>query len=100
MKKSKLFFVAAIMFAVMSLGATNPTESASEKAEGNKQLITGEQIIAYLQGAPHFHWACCARPVPGSSNWTATIENCGSALVYVSNGIIVGHSDANGYCGD
>jgi hypothetical protein len=38
------------------------------------------------------------RDISGSCNSQAGIENCGTATVYVSEGIIVGHDDNAGIC--
>jgi len=63
--------------------------------------VSSTQIIDYLKGAPHYHsYACCVVDIPGTCNSTATIENCGTATVYVQNGIIIGHLDHGGICGD
>lgn len=60
--------------------------------------VTEQEVLNYLQGAPHYHWACCAEEIPGTNNWIANIENCGTATVYVSNGRIISHHDNNVHC--
>jgi len=103
--KIKIFFSSAIvlaMFAPPLKGAShNPDKEKANSGISFSRLITAEEILNYLRGAPHYHpYACCAAPIPGTSNWIATIENCGTATVFVQNGIIIGHQDHNGYCGD
>ena len=62
--------------------------------------VSNAQIISYLQCCPHHHSACCVVDIPGTCNSTASIENCGTATVFVQDGIIVGHTDNGGYCGN
>lgn len=104
--KAKIIFSSTIMAAVLSLGAAGykepaMTASATLVSDANaktEQLrITAQDILNYLQGPPHYHWACCAEPIPGTSNWTADIEEGGTATVFVSNGIITGHMDQSGF---
>jgi hypothetical protein len=61
--------------------------------------ITNAQITTYLQNCSHHHTVTYVQDIPGTCNSKAGIENCGTATVYVSDGIIVGHSDEAGYCG-
>ena len=99
MKTNKLFLGAAILFAAVSLGASNlplasGTKAATVKTEAAELRITADDIIAHLQGYPHYHaGACCAVPIPGTTNWLAEIGGGLTATVFVENGIIVGHAD-------
>lgn len=98
MKTQKLFLGAAILFAAVSLGASNPPMSigakATVKTEAAELRVTEADVIAHLQGAPHYHAAaCCAVPIPGTNNWTAQIGGGLTATVFVENGIVVMHTD-------
>lgn len=81
---------------MFAISATNPSNGKSEiKPEESQLRVSAQDVLNYLQGAPHYHWACCAEPIPGTANWTAQIEEGGTATVYVSGGSIVGHADAH-----
>lgn len=92
----KLVLTATLAMGLFAISATNPAiEKPEVKSEENQLRVSAQDVINYLTGAPHYHWACCAELIPGTSNWTAQIEEGGTATVYVSNGIIVNHADAN-----
>ena len=101
MKTTKLFLASAIMFAVLSFNATGATEPVKANALEKVKAcaVTAEDVKAYLQNGPHHHGVNWVVPIPGTANWSAGIENCGTATVYTSNGIITGHSDQSGICG-
>lgn len=95
MKTKKVFSATALVLGLFAISAT-PVKEAKVQCG-----VSNAQIIAYLQGAPHYHpYACCVVDIPGTCNSKATIENCGTATVFVVDGIIIGHTDAGGYCGD
>lgn len=96
MKTKQLFLSSAILLAVFCLSATSVSVSAKEKT---KQCgVTNTQIQRYLEGCSHHHTVYWVSDISGTCNSLAGIENCGTATVFVSEGIIVGHSDANGVC--
>jgi len=89
----KLFLATALALGLFAISATPLAKSKVQCG------VSNAQIIAYLQGAPHYHpYVCCVTEIPGTCNSKATIENCGTATVFVQDGIVVGHSDANGIC--
>jgi hypothetical protein len=111
MKTSKqISLTVMVLLAILiATAATFPSKKESRKKalkierltpELQKQCgITNAQITTYLQNCSHHHTVRYVQDIPGSCNSTAGIENCGVATVIVSDGIIAGHSDANGYCG-
>jgi len=93
MKTKKVFLASALALGMCAISA-----SPVAKVQCG---VSNAAIIAYLKGAPHYHpYACCVVDIPGTCNSTATIENCGTATVYVQDGIIIGHLDNNGNCGN
>ena len=101
MKIQKLFLATTLLLSVFAISAKGPSETMKPKAKETIQCgVSSAAIIEYLKTCSHHHTsACCVVDIPGGCNSTATIENCGTATVFVSNGIIVGHSDSNGICG-
>lgn len=99
-KINKTYVVLLILGLFTSFGFTNAGTSVTKPKIDETVAITADDIIEYLENCSHHHWACCATPIPGTSNWTAIIENCGTATVVVNNGIIIVHSDARGICGE
>lgn len=87
MKTTKLFLTAALVVAVAGMGA-----SRSKKVQCG---VSNAQIASYLVNCSHHHTVYSVSDVPGTCNSTAAIENCGTAHVSVSDGIIIGHSDSN-----
>ena len=113
MKTSKQigFAVAVLLAILIGTAGTPPTakEAKHKKTAKIEKLtpelqkqcgITNTQITTYLQTCSHHHTVRYVRDIPGTCNSEAGIENCGTATVYVSDGIIVGHGDQSGYCGD
>lgn len=100
MKTNKILLTSFIMMAVLSVSATRITESTSPESTELKQCgVTNAQISTYLSRThPHHHTVYSVWDIPGTCNSNASIENCGTATVYVENGIIIGHQDANGIC--
>ena len=105
MKTTKFLLVAATMFAVMTLNATRVTEPVKSEAWAkynavNSCGITAAQVTSYLENCSHHHSVSYVTPIEGTYNFTAGIENCGTATVYVTaDGIITGHADQTGICG-
>ena len=88
MKTKKLLSAAAIILAAFSMGAKRVQCG-----------VSNAQIISYLVNCSHHHTsACCVVDIPGTCNSKASIENCGTATVYVVDGAIIGHLDSNGNC--
>ena len=90
-KKLVLSFAALAAFLVLSAATTNTKVQCG---------VSNAQIISYLQTCSHHHTACCVVDIPGTCNSKANIENCGTATVFVQDGIIVGHNDVGGICGN
>lgn len=89
----KLFLITTLALGLFAISATPVANSKVQCG------VSNAQIIAYLQGAPHYHpYVCCVQDIPGTCNSKATIENCGTATVFVVDGIIVSHADAAGRC--
>ena len=93
MKTTKIFTAAALLvFAAMSMGAVPAKEETKQCG------VTNAQIQRYLETCSHHHTVYSVWDVPGTCNSKATIENCKTATVFVSEGEIIGHMDANGIC--
>ncbi|MBI3500344.1 MAG: hypothetical protein HY063_00970 [Bacteroidetes bacterium] len=103
---TKSGFLTAILalglFAISAGKAVKPVTkkvSAGNASEMKQCGVTSAQIISYLVNCSHHHTsACCVVDIPGTCNSNASIENCGTATVYVTDGIIVGHIDVAGVC--
>jgi hypothetical protein len=105
MKITKFLLVTLIMFAMLTLNATRVSETiksnAAEKYDATMQCgVSNSQITAYLQNCSHHHAVLWVTNIEGTCNSKAGIENCGTATVYVTEGVIVGHTDSQGYCGN
>ncbi len=88
MKTTKILSAAALIaFAVCSMGAKRVQCG-----------VSNAQIQRYLETCPHHHTVYAVWDVPGTCNSKAATENCGTATVYVSDGIIIYHNDASGIC--
>lgn len=102
--------LALVLMSAIAISATTPGQkgennhllaSAPNSSESDAQYqcgVSNQQIIAYLQGAPHYHTVYWVEDIPGTCNSKAGIENCKIATVYVQDGQIIGHADARGYC--
>ncbi len=99
----KLILIFAIAFGMLSLSATNPTASEKTAKETTKISaenvsscggVTGSMVADYLRNCSHHHTVYSEAPIPGTCNWLAQIESCGTSVVYVDNGIIIGHADS------
>lgn len=55
--------------------------------------VTNAQITSYLQNCSHHHTVYSVSDIRGTCNSSAAIEFGGTAVVYVDNGIVVGHMD-------
>lgn len=99
MKTNKILLTSFIMMAVLSVSATHTTESTNPNSTEIMQCgVTNQQITDYLVNGPHHHTVYSVWDVRGTCNSKASIENCGTATVFVENGMIVGHQDAAGIC--
>lgn len=87
MKTKKIFLAASIALAVFSMGAKRVQCG-----------VSNQQIIDYLKNCSHHHTVYWVKDIVGTCNSQAGIENCGTATVGVSDGIIIWHTDAGGIC--
>jgi hypothetical protein len=92
MKPTKLLLASAILLAVFCVSATSSTTSASD--EMLQCGVTNAQITTYLQECSHHHTVYWVQDIVGTCNSKAGIENVGTATVYVSNGIVISHTDS------
>jgi hypothetical protein len=106
MKTSKQIGLAVVVFIAILIGTAGSPPSAKEKhkkvvkieMQSKKQCgVTNQQITTYVQGLGHT--VVWVRDISGTCNSKVGIENCATMDVYVSDGYIVGHSSASGYCG-
>ena len=97
MKTKKILLGSMALLAFLVISAAKPVASSNEEC---KQCgVSNSQIIEYLKNCSHHHSsACCVVDIPGTCNSTASIENCGTATVFVTGGSIIGHSDSQGFC--
>lgn len=103
MKTLKLIFSTVILFVVLTAGANRTTESVKSSTSDefntvNQCGVSNAAIQRYLENCSHHHTVYWVQDIPGTCNSNAGIENCGTATVFVSNGIIVGHTDMSGIC--
>jgi len=99
MKTIKILLTSIVMMAVLTVSATRITESTSPESTEVKQCgVSNAQISTYLRTCSHLHVVYWVQDIPGTCNSKAGIEGCSTATVYVVEGQIVGHADANGYC--
>ena len=84
-KMKKLILSSVAMLAVLTMGAS------SKKVQCG---VTNAQITTYLQECSHHHTVYSVWDVIGTCNSKASIENCKTSTIYVSEGIIIGHSDS------
>ena len=82
----KIFLSATLLLGVFAISATPAKESKVQCG------VSNDQIAYYLQTCSHHHTVYWVRDITGSCNSSAGIES-GTAIVYVSNGIIVNHDD-------
>ncbi|MBI3500776.1 MAG: hypothetical protein HY063_03195 [Bacteroidetes bacterium] len=100
-KSGLLFTLALGLFAISAGKAVKPVTkkvSAGNASELKQCGVSNAQITSYLQNCSHHHSVFWVSDIPGTCNSNAGIENCGTATVYVTDGVIVGHVDANGIC--
>ena len=84
---------------VLALGATRTTESTSPESTEVKQCgVSNSQISEYLRTCSHHHTVYWVQDIPGTCNSKAGVNGCQEATVYVENGVIMGHTDANVNC--
>ena len=101
MKKINFISAFLLVASFLSVSATNgKTDGAVKNDEILQCGVSNSQIKSYLEEGSHHHTVLWVSDIPGTCNSKAGIENCGTATVFVQNGIIVGHQDANGYCPD
>ena len=103
-----LAILAATAFApAHKTGKANAKPAAAAKviavhlnnAEECKQCgVSNATITEYLVNCSHHHTVYWVQDIAGTCNSQAGIEGCGVATVYVSNGAVIGHQDASGYC--
>ena len=99
MKATKILLTSLIMMAVLSVSATRTTEATSPESTEIKQCgVSNSQILTYLRNCSHHHTPTWIQDITGTCNSLVGIEGCSAATVYVSDGAIVGHTDAGGYC--
>lgn len=99
MKTIKILLTSCVMMLVLVAGASRTAESSSPTSTEIKQCgVSNAQITAYLQDCAHHHTVYWVQDIPGTCNSLAGIESCGTATVYVQNGRIIAHGDAQGYC--
>ena len=83
-----------VIISVMMLAMFVTLSSASKVQCG----VTNAQITSYLQNCSHHHTVSYVQDILGTCNSQAGIENCGTATVYVQDGMIIGHTDNSGIC--
>ena len=99
MKTTKLLLTSCIMMAVMSVSATRTIDASSPESTVVKQCgVTNAQIASYLRNCSHHHVPGAITDIPGTCNSSVAIENCKTATVFVSEGIIITHSDVGISC--
>lgn len=100
MKTIKILLTSIVMMAVLTVSATRTTESTNPNSTEMTQCgVTNAQITDYLINCSHHHTVYSVWDVRGTCNSKASIENCGTATVFVESGMIVGHQDQTGVCG-
>ncbi len=97
MKTIKFLLTSLIMMAVLSLGATRTTEpvKAFENLDCKRCLVSLGQMQEYLATGSHQHTVYWIQYIPGTCNGLAGIEGGQTATVFVENGVIINHQDAN-----
>ena len=99
MKTIKFLLTSLVMMAVLTVSATRTTESTSPESTEMKQCgVSNSQISTYLRNCSHHHTVYWVQDISGTCNSLAGIENCGTATVYVSDGVIIYHADNIGSC--
>ncbi len=93
MKTNQIIPTLVLAISLFSISATTATKTATTAAG-----VSSAQVINYLTNCSHHHYVYSVTPIPGSPNWTASIENCQTANVLVSGASIIGHADQSGYC--
>jgi hypothetical protein len=103
MKTKKVIIPVVIgLAAILSVSAMRATEAVEQAKETetaeNPCGVGAAEVTAYLQNCSHHHTVYYVNQITGTCNFTAGIENCGTATVYVQDGIITTHADQNGIC--
>jgi len=96
--KTKSLLRSVMMMAVLTLGSTFFTAGSAEASSKKAQSVSYTQAVNYLQTCSHHHSVNSIQAISGTNNYRATIDGNGIATVYVTNGIITGHSDAPAAC--
>jgi hypothetical protein len=103
MKTQQLLLIPALIFALFCVSATNGNEPSKSEPKAEVALqcgVTNTQIVAYLQNCSHHHTITGdIVDIPGTCSSRVPIENCKTATVCVSDGIIT-HSDGNAICSE
>jgi hypothetical protein len=101
MKTTKFFIISAAILGLFAISSFSTESSAVRSAEPAAIVqcgVSNAAIKEYLETCSHHHTVYNVWDVPGTCNSKATIENCYTATVYVSDGIVIGHMDASGIC--
>ncbi len=102
MKTKKLLLLPALLLAFFMLSGMNVNmHSMSVKtfsAKKDQCGVTDAAVATYLRNCSHHHSVTSVTDIPGTCNFSAAIENCGTATVYTSDGIVVGHMDNYSPC--